>query len=121
MPASRASSSWSWGNARFPRSLLERDPSEIGCILHEPVITRPDGVDSFDQWLGLGLDKHTIIADPCFVDPAKNDYTLKPDSPAFRLGFVPLDFSTVGLRGRPGAARVVCEGERAGAEAVRLV
>jgi hypothetical protein len=75
--------------------------SEIGCVLHEPVITRLDGVDSFDQWLALGLDKHTIIADPGFVDAANHDYTLKPDSPAFRLGFVPLDFSTVGLRGRP--------------------
>ena len=39
-----------------------------------------------------------IQADPQFRDPAKDDYTLLPDSPAHELGFQPLDLSTVGPR-----------------------
>jgi len=38
-----------------------------------------------------------VIADPLFVDPARDNYTLRPESPAFKLGFEPIDTSTVGL------------------------
>jgi hypothetical protein len=33
-----------------------------------------------------------------FVDPGNDDYSLKPDSPALKLGFKPIDMSEVGLR-----------------------
>ena len=72
--------------------------SEIGCVLHEPVITKLEGVDSFNDWRELGFDAHSITTDPGLADARNNDYALKPDSPAFRVGFVPLDYSTVGLR-----------------------
>jgi hypothetical protein len=39
-----------------------------------------------------------IIADPKFVDPGKGDYRLQPDSPAFKLGFRPIDLESVGVR-----------------------
>ncbi|MFC1718449.1 right-handed parallel beta-helix repeat-containing protein [Candidatus Poribacteria bacterium] len=58
------------------------------------------GVDSFEDWQKLGFDKHSIIADPLFVDATNDDYSLRPDSPAFKLGFRPIDISKVGLRGR---------------------
>ncbi len=58
------------------------------------------GFDSFAEWQGRGLDTHSIVADPLFVDPANDDYSLKPDSPALKLGFKPIDISRVGLRGR---------------------
>lgn len=74
--------------------------SAISCVLVDPVITRLEGIDSLEQWQGLGLDANTITADPEFVDMANDDYTLKPTSPAFKLGFRPIDFSNVGLRGR---------------------
>ena len=53
---------------------------------------------SFEQWKKKGLDTHSIIADPLFVDPDHGDFTLKPDSPAFRLEFRPIDLSRVGPR-----------------------
>jgi hypothetical protein len=53
---------------------------------------------TFDQWKAKDLDTHSIIADPRFVNPAKGDFSLKPDSPAFQLGFRPIDVSTVGPR-----------------------
>jgi len=38
------------------------------------------------------------MADPLFVDPAHDDYRLKPESPALKLGFVPIDVDEIGLR-----------------------
>ncbi len=53
---------------------------------------------TFDEWKARGMDQHSVIADPMFVDPAGGDFTLKPDSPALKLGFKPIDISTVGPR-----------------------
>jgi len=51
-------------------------------------------------WQTLGLDRHSIAADPRFVDLAGLDFRLAPDSPAFALGFRPIDLSDVGPRPR---------------------
>jgi hypothetical protein len=52
-----------------------------------------------EAWRKLGYDQHSIIADPLFVAPEKNDYRLKPDSPALKLGFVPFDYTQAGVYG----------------------
>ncbi|MHB8900016.1 MAG: right-handed parallel beta-helix repeat-containing protein [Thermoguttaceae bacterium] len=52
-----------------------------------------------EAWRKLGYDRHSIIADPMFVDPDRNDYRLKPGSPALQIGFVPFDFSQAGVYG----------------------
>ncbi len=57
-------------------------------------------LNTFEDWKQLGFDTHSIIADPLFVDAENHDYSLRPDSPAFKLGFKPIDLSRVGLRGR---------------------
>jgi parallel beta-helix repeat protein len=53
---------------------------------------------SLEDWKKRGHDQHSIIADPGFVDPKKADFRLKPDSPAFKLGFKQIDVSKVGPR-----------------------
>jgi hypothetical protein len=53
---------------------------------------------SFDEWQASGQDNHSIYADPMFRDPDKGDFYLFSDSPAFDLGFRPIDMSTVGPR-----------------------
>eukprot|EP01048_Picozoa_sp_COSAG05_P035986 COSAG05_NODE_15950_length_357_cov_0.794574_1_plen_101_part_00 len=45
-----------------------------------------------------GQDKHSVVADPQFVDGARHDYTLKAGSPALGLGFKQIDISKVGPR-----------------------
>lgn len=59
-----------------------------------------DSVNNYglDEWRGLGFDRHSIFADPLFVDPATGDYRLKPDSPALRLGFQSFDIRQAGLQ-----------------------
>ena len=54
---------------------------------------------SLAKWQALGLDQHSQIADPRFVSAAKYDFRLKATSPAFKLGFQPIDATKVGLYG----------------------
>ncbi|HEX29715.1 TPA: right-handed parallel beta-helix repeat-containing protein [Candidatus Poribacteria bacterium] len=51
------------------------------------------GSMSWDEWREKGMDVNSIVADPKFVDPERDDFRLRPDSPAFKLGFVPFDIS----------------------------
>ena len=53
---------------------------------------------NFDQWQEAGKDRHSVYADPCFVDPANKDFRLRKESPALALGFRPIDISQVGPR-----------------------
>jgi hypothetical protein len=53
------------------------------------------------EWQGLGHDVHSIAADPLFVNAEAGDFHLKPDSPAVKLGFAPIDVTLVGLYGEP--------------------
>jgi parallel beta-helix repeat protein len=61
---------------------------------NEPVVR---GCATFAEWQQRGFDRNSAIADPLFVNPARDNYALRPESPAFQLGFEPIDTSTVGL------------------------
>jgi len=50
----------------------------------------------WEAWQALGLDRHSVIADPQFVDRAAGDYRLKPASPALALGFEPIPVEKIG-------------------------
>jgi parallel beta-helix repeat protein len=58
---------------------------------------------SFEEWRKTGFDTHSLVADPMFVDPEKDDYRLQPGSPALELGFAPIDTGKAGLTGRKGS------------------
>ena len=45
----------------------------------------------------LLIDTDSVFADPMFVDFENNDFRLKPESPAFKLGFKQIDMSDVGV------------------------
>lgn len=45
-----------------------------------------------------GNDKYSIEADPMFVDYENNDFRLKPESPAYKIGFRDIDFSDAGIQ-----------------------
>lgn len=44
-----------------------------------------------------GIELNSIIADPLFVDIANQNFKLKPESPALKLGFKQIDQSKIGL------------------------
>ncbi len=51
------------------------------------------GEVDLSDWRGLGQDKRSLVADPLFVNWDKDDYRLRSNSPAFKLGFqaIPVD------------------------------
>ena len=53
---------------------------------------------TLEAWRARGHDLHSVVADPKFVDPAGKNFALKPDSPALKLGFKPIDLANVGPR-----------------------
>jgi hypothetical protein len=52
--------------------------------------------DEWTAWRARGMDRHSVVADPRFVDPAHDDYRLRPGSPALKLGFRPIPFDRIG-------------------------
>jgi len=57
------------------------------CELYTP--------EQMDQ---LGIERSRVEADPCFTDLSKGDYTLRPESPAWALGFEPIPMDAIGIR-----------------------
>ena len=56
------------------------------------------GIGSLSDWQKLGFDQHSLVANPQFIDVAKGDYRLRPESPAFALGFQPIPAGQIGPR-----------------------
>lgn len=74
--------------------------------LDRNVYWKPGGAEisfagkSFAGWQeASGNDKNSIVADPLFIAPEKGDWTLRPNSPALKLGFVPFDWKQAGVTG----------------------
>ena len=57
------------------------------------------------EWQAMGFDTHSVIADPMFVDPVNDDFRLRANSPALKLGFQPIDLSKIGPRAKPRAPK----------------
>ena len=45
----------------------------------------------------MGIEKNSIVADPLLEDIGNRNFNLKPESPAFSLGFKQIDMSNTGL------------------------
>jgi hypothetical protein len=51
----------------------------------------------WNQWKALGFDRNSIFGDPLFIDPAKGDFRVMPQSPALKLGFKNFEMGKWGL------------------------
>jgi hypothetical protein len=61
-------------------------------------LTECEPLDEWTSWQAEGWDQHSLIADPKFVDWKNDDFRLKPDSPAFKLGFEAIPVEKIGIR-----------------------
>ncbi len=66
-------------------------------LANTPKNITPEG--NFTQWQAAGFDRHSLISNPQFISPEKNDYRLAPNSPAFQLGFQPIPIAKIGPEG----------------------
>lgn len=82
---------WSNGNFALDYNCYWRSDGE-------PMVF-PGGRTLAEWQEATGQDRHSIIADPKFVDPEHDDYRLQEDSPALKLGFRPIDPAQIGLVG----------------------
>ncbi|MCP4859183.1 MAG: right-handed parallel beta-helix repeat-containing protein [Fuerstiella sp.] len=57
--------------------------------------------NSLGQWQAAGHEQGSIIADPRLQDARHDDFHIKPDSPALKLGFKPFDAGQAGVYGDP--------------------
>jgi parallel beta-helix repeat protein len=53
---------------------------------------------TWQQWQQKGKDLHSLYTDPLFLDPQHYNFSLSPNSPAFKSGFQAIDMSEVGVR-----------------------
>jgi len=84
-----------------PSQVKEIDYNLYYSLVDGPVVVELTGTTengyhskmSFEQWQAKGHDKHSIVADPLFLDIESGNFKLKPNSPAFKIGFkeFPLD------------------------------
>ena len=87
--------SWSDPNVRLERNLYWASGKPVTF----------EGRD-LAAWQALGKDAGSVVADPRFVAPERGDFRLRPDSPAFRIGFQPFDPSRAGVEGPPSWRRL---------------
>ena len=81
---------WEGNNYRFDKNLYYR--------INDKPVKFQDW--TFQEWKDRGQDIHSIISDPLFVDPEHDNFSLRKESPAFKLGFKPIDMTKVGPRSR---------------------
>jgi hypothetical protein len=70
-------------------------------LYFNPMVTRDTlkvSGGTWKAWLARGKDLHSQYADPLFMNIEQGDFRLKPESPAWALGFREIDMSTVGPR-----------------------
>ena len=58
----------------------------------------PEWVASTCKPSKLSVETHSLSEDPLFANFEHGDLRLKPESPAWKLGFEPVDFSKIGLK-----------------------
>ncbi len=88
-----------------PNSFLSDSNVWFDVRLSTNTTTVPFASQSWSEWQARGQDAHSIIADPLLIDSKRPELGLKPDSPAFALGFKQIDLSALGPRYPAGVIR----------------
>jgi hypothetical protein len=57
---------------------------------------KAETLDEWESWQAHGLDTHSLVADPLFVNAAEDDYRLEARSPAWDLGFERIPVEKIG-------------------------
>jgi hypothetical protein len=83
-----------WMKTFFLRADLADSKGEV--LIKDLTVHEAEALDGWESWKAQGWDQHSIIADPLFENWEKDDYRLKKDSPAFKLGFQQIPVGKIG-------------------------
>ncbi len=64
--------------------------------IRKPSLQPAEMLDPWRSWQAIGQDRGSLVADPLFVDADRDDYRLRPESPAWKLGFQPIPVERIG-------------------------
>lgn len=94
-----------------PRSWVDDSNLLWDYTLHEDAVSMSSSFDHLSEeeidrlkaenkeaMKAHGFYKNAVFADPLFADPFNHDFTLAENSPAFDIGFEPIDVSDIGPR-----------------------
>lgn len=82
---------------QHPDNMRMTDDSNLVWNLSGDVFSSGEKL-TVSQMQQKGLFKNVLVADPGFADPENGDFTLPENSPAYDIGFQPIDMSDVGIR-----------------------
>lgn len=70
--------------------------ADATCFVDDVRLDEVAQLDGWAAWRKLGFDARSIAADPLFANRDGDDFRLRPDSPAFTLGFQPIPVEKIG-------------------------
>ncbi|MDO5581893.1 MAG: right-handed parallel beta-helix repeat-containing protein [Planctomycetia bacterium] len=80
----------------FKISFGNPNREKVSLYMDDISVFELENRNQWESWQELGMDRHSLIADPLFENPDKDDYRLKSNSPVFKLGFKRIPMSRIG-------------------------
>lgn len=90
-------------STRYPELInaMEDEPNlaKYNTVSHNICVGKGKWLDLYDKLTDkvVKVENNLTNQDPKFVDAANGDFRLRPDSPAYKLGFKPIPFEKIGL------------------------
>lgn len=81
---------------RYYVTMIERAPQESEKYSLPANVAKKQL--SLAEWRTMGYDLRSVVADPLVVDPEQDDFRLRLGSPAYKLGFLPINMDGIGIR-----------------------
>ncbi|MFA5192760.1 MAG: right-handed parallel beta-helix repeat-containing protein [Verrucomicrobiia bacterium] len=86
-----------FATGKLNAAAIRVDGNLFFCAGGQPPRVGWGGRQPFSDWQKQGFDTHSLVADPRFVNPKRDNYSLRSDSPALKLGFKPISAEKIGL------------------------
>jgi hypothetical protein len=87
-----------WNASGAPVEFLGKTLAEWQRTVVPPPTNAADAAGA-REWAGRGREQGSLVADPLFLNAARHDFHLQPNSPAALVGFKAFDYSQAGVYG----------------------
>ena len=83
---------------QMKKAVVRIDVSEAGAgvLVDDVKLEEVEVLNEWASWRALGFDERSVVADPLFMNRDEDDYRLRPESPALKLGFQPIPTEKIG-------------------------